>query len=354
MVGFLLATVGLVVALIVALAVRQASGENAGVSTAVTGLPEEINPSAAVAVVPEEGAVGLGRIVYQCIECDPVLVLDGGEQLVLAEDAEFGAGLAFSLSPDGRWLAQGTLSGVFLRDLGDGQAQIFEGLGGMIPWAWSSDSRQLLVAEPEADRLLSTYWLVDLINQSMVEVEAIADREVVSVFPDGRLLAIDRLPDTPGMVEMIEGEVVDPISGEVASVEIDGREWLDQGESLSEGTGQFEGVQLLSNPAGEGFIVAVFGEARGPVALLYVSDEGDVTSRVPLELPQEQGSWHVEGQFDGQVVISNMRSLSPDGRGFGRILYAVSVDGELRHLTTVSRADLLRLPGTAAFGGSSL
>ncbi|QSB17586.1 hypothetical protein JQS43_18545 [Natronosporangium hydrolyticum] len=325
-----------------------ALGGGSGDVVDASGLPATVDSADGSATIPDEGPVGRGEMLYQCRECDVMLVLDSGEQLALTEDLGFGALTAFSLSPDGRWLAHGGPGGTVVRDLiGEERHFVAAPLG---PVVWSGESRWLLLVEFGSGDAPAGYFLVDTDDGSLVEAAVIADHDYVAVLPGGELIALDRMVGAEEPVAVVHGEVVVPGREATSSLVIDAEDWLEPGETLVE-AGQLGGVQFVLDPAGEGAYLSVF-TGTSPVALLRVTLAGEVTDRVSLAFPSERGWWALEGQLDGQLVVS--RAHIPEPRSFARTLYAVLPDGELQELTIVSGADMLRLPGTGAFGGSML
>jgi hypothetical protein len=326
-------------------------------------LPELVEPVEDAAELPPDGMVGRGALVYQpCRMCDEaVLVLDGGEQLRLPGTAG-AAVLGYSLSPDGRWLTAPDQAGAVVRDLTGEQLHVIEAAAGYVlaAWAWSPDSRWVLFSENELTgdgAALTGYRLVDTMDGSDTGVSVPSDdREFVAVRPSGQLLAMDVARDEWGdgsgpAVTTVDAELTDPFEpeGKVA-LTLDAREWLNGGETLAD-TGFTGGVQLIHAPGGEGYLLTVYG-AAGPAAMLQADFDGQVKGRLELTGVDGGGSWRIAGQLGGELVAAQARAM-PDELAFSWALYAV-VDGSLRDVTTLAPAAIVRLPGTAAHGGSML
>jgi hypothetical protein len=268
--------------------------------------------------------------------------------------------LAYSLSPDGRWLMAPGPDGAVVRDLTGDRLYAIEATATDVPaaWAWSPDSRWFLLSENELTdgrATLTGYRLMDTVDGSDTEVAPPGgDREFVAVLPSGQLLAMDVARDEFGgedgpAVATVEVEMTDPFgSEEDVTFTIDAREWLNDDETLAT-TGFTGGVQLLHAPGGDGYLLTVFGTA-GLVGLLQVNPQGQVTGRQELDGVDDGHIWRIAGQLGGELVVAQSRAMS-DAVAFSWTLYAV-VDGGLRELTTLAPAEAVRLPGTATHGGS--
>jgi hypothetical protein len=322
-------------------------------------LPEQIQSMSDITELPPDGTVGLGALTYTpCGECDTVLVLADGTQYSLP--GEGGAALfGYSVSPDGHWLASTDATGVQVRELVGDRTHVVEtpeGADGLVLWAWSADSRWLLLGESDVDAspvIQPTAVLLDLTDGTSTRVTAPDGRMLTAVLPSGELLAIEDplgFGDVTGRRTQVLMERLDPASdGSVEQLTIDAGEWLQEGETLAQ-EGDINGVQLVA-PSEDSVFVSVFGETTGPTALLEVGLDGRVLSRLEIatELPDRQ-IWWLAGQHNGQPVVA-LAQFTTGGPERSFTLHAVSGDG-LRQLTVLESAFLVRLAGTAAQGGA--
>jgi hypothetical protein len=301
-------------------------------------------------------------LVYQeCRTCEEaVLVLDGGEQLRLSS----GVGLtlfSYSLSPDGRWLTMPDPTGAVLRDLTGDQSYVIETVSGRVlsAWAWSPDSRWALLSEAsltlDGGAAPTGYRLVDMVDGADTEVTLpIGEREFVAVLPSGQLVAMDVARGESGdesgpAVTAVDVELTDPFGSEQdVTFTIDARDWLDDDETLAD-SGFTGRVQLIHAPGEDGYLLTVFGTA-GPAGVLQVEPDGHVRDRLELDGVKYRRVWRIAGHLGGELMAAHSRATS-DAAASSWILYAV-VDDDLREVATLASAYAVRLPGTAAHGGS--
>ncbi|MGV9301795.1 hypothetical protein ACWDLG_00340 [Nonomuraea sp. NPDC003727] len=138
------------------------------------------SPEVSVAAQPS----GVGRSIHTaCMYgCPTYLTLTDGRQVLLGEQTAPPPG-NLTLSPDGRWLGMPTPSGFQLKDLsgstvyhgpqaGQGEA--------VTPWAWSADSRTLLLAG-HASGKVGAYFLFDLTTGRVTRPEVPSGFEPVGL-----------------------------------------------------------------------------------------------------------------------------------------------------------------------------
>lgn len=326
-------------------------------------VPAVVEPLADAAPFPASGLVGKGALVYACRECGTRLVLADGTQRLLAREMDAAAPY-YGLSPDGRWLFVPGASAVTVRDLTGDRSHRVAGAGdALIPWAWSPDSRWLVLAEWDGTAHATGptgYRLLDLTDGTAVELDAPEGREFVAVLPSGVLWAADvvRGSQDTTPVREVNIAVVDPASsGATDSFTIDAGRWLEGGETLAEVCGSCggdwvrrSGVQLLPVSAGEGLHLGVFHD-RSPSALLRVSGSGQVEERLDIAFAEPRRLAWIAGRLGDEVLVAQMASLH-DRVAFEVSLYAVTPDG-LREVTRLEPAKIVRLAGAAVHGGSA-
>jgi hypothetical protein len=288
-----------------------------------------------------------------------MLVLADGEQLMLHGEGS-AALFGYSLSPDGRWLASVGTTGTTVRDLTGDRVHLVEPpetADGLAPWAWSADSRWLLLAESDLDSDLivqPTAVLFDLTEGTSTRVTAPGGRMFAAVLPSGEVVAVDDplgFGNVAGRRTRVEVEVLEPVSANASrEFVIDAGEWLETSESLAQ-EGSINGVQLVTAPGGDRLFLSVFGDATGPTALLEADLDGRILSRVEIaaEMPVRR-IWWLAGQLEGQVIVA-LTQFIPGGTERSLTLFAVSGDG-LREMTVLEPALFMRLAGTAAQGGA--
>ncbi|MEU7898419.1 hypothetical protein AB0B45_36850 [Nonomuraea sp. NPDC049152] len=123
--------------------------------------------------------------------CPTYLTLTDGRQVLLGERTAPPPG-NLTLSPDGRWLGTPTATAFQLKDLTG--TTVYEsppaGPGEVIgPWAWSADSRTLLLAS-HASGDVSAYYLLDLTTGQATKAEVPKGFEPVGL-AQGELVLFD-------------------------------------------------------------------------------------------------------------------------------------------------------------------
>ncbi|WP_214324466.1 hypothetical protein [Nonomuraea sediminis] len=152
-----------------------------------------IDPPAAARSLPPGKVGARGVLVYAACQygCPTYLVLADGRQYELDERI-----VDLSLSPDGRWLGHHTENGYELRDLLGGTAEEIPAPQDrkpnsvLAPWAWSADSRLLLLGD-HVDGDVSTYLELDLATGTTTGPALPSGQEPVGILPSGDLLLLD-------------------------------------------------------------------------------------------------------------------------------------------------------------------
>ncbi|MFJ2032056.1 hypothetical protein [Streptosporangium sp. NPDC087985] len=139
--------------------------------------PSQVN---SVATQPS----GIGRSIHTaCMYgCATYLTLTDGRQVLLGKQTAPPPG-NLTLSPDGRWLGTPTPTAFQLKDLTG--TTLYQspsaGPGEVVsPWAWSADSRTLLLAS-HASGHVSAYYLLDLAAGQVTEPQVPKDFEPVGL-----------------------------------------------------------------------------------------------------------------------------------------------------------------------------
>jgi hypothetical protein len=316
--------------------------------------PEVIEPNGTVEMLPESGPVGAAVLVHRlCDTCDTTLLMAGGRQFALPESDSVLAP-RYSLSPDGGWLAARTERGAVVRDLaGEAVHEIGDTGGGvLVPWAWSPDSRWLLLGEVEPNVGVSHHLLVDLADGTAAA--ASADGNVLGVLASGHLVAVmvgRQVGDRP--VTTLDVEVREASGDVVHAFTVDAGEWLQGEETLVWPANMApHSAQVAVAPDGQGLLLAVSGRDTPELSILAVDLSGAVVSRMDVPGEAFQG-WRVLGQVGGELVVAQARATDTfPNRHF--TLYAVAENG-LDELTTlvVTLGPVVRVAGTALFGGDS-
>ncbi|MEV8631128.1 hypothetical protein AB0395_05670 [Streptosporangium sp. NPDC051023] len=133
----------------------------------------------------------VGRSIHTaCMHgCPTFLTYTDGRQVSLGEQTPVPPG-NLTLSPDGRWLGIPVGDGFEVRDLtGDTVYRTPSAASGEVigPWAWSADSRTLLLAS-HASGDVSAYYLLDLTNGRISRPEVPKGFEPVGLSARGPVL----------------------------------------------------------------------------------------------------------------------------------------------------------------------
>jgi hypothetical protein len=315
--------------------------------------PGVVEPSPEAEPLPADGPVGLAALIYRaCHACDMTLLLADGRQLVLPDD-DGPLVPRYSLSPDGRWLASRDESGAVVRDLTGDVVHELDGPARsvLVPWAWSPDSAWALFAVTDAVDGVKDYVLLELPDGTVAEIPAPHPAQFVGVLPTGELVAATMPQPTDGPVTALDVEVRDRQGGVVDTLTIDAAQWLAAGETLVPmRTFSPSPLLLLISPDGDGLLLAAFGEQEPELVILSVQLDGEITGR--LDVPGEgfQG-WRLAGLLGGELVVMQSRAAAaPPERVLA--LHVVS-DSEVRELTRLDPAALVRIAGTAYHGGAT-
>lgn len=237
------------------------------------GAPMTVKPPGNAPPLPD-GATGLGTLVYTACPsgCPTYVVVESGEQYLLGEQTTPPPG-NLTLSPDGRWLGQPTAEGYEMRDLlGTARLRIprpTEGEETFSPWAWSEDSRRLILGY-HADGAVSHY--VDLALPAGTTAPA-------PVPPGWEPVGILR----SGEVVLLNEQVYDRSPARTVPLRIGA---TGRGIELRPGAGE-EGVfadgdhGLSVQVAGDRIYALAHG--RGSAAVLRYSADAEVQGRIPLD-----------------------------------------------------------------------
>ncbi|MEU1723022.1 hypothetical protein [Nonomuraea sp. NPDC005692] len=298
---------------------RSPAGPDAAVTVAAP--PHTVQPPAQAPALPATGPAGRGVLVYTACQsqCPTFLLLADGRQFLLGARTVSPPG-NITLSPDGRWLGQPVGGGYEVRDLlGVAVHRLEPPAGGgadsaYSPWAWSADSRRLIVGY-HASGDVRSYRTLELPSGRARELDLPSGQEPVGLLPSGEPLLLDARRY--------------------------GRPPLDRVTLEHAGTGRTltltSGAGVLSD-TDHGLSVQVSGERI--FTLEYSGDritvlEFDVTGRQVARLPLPAGRFPV-GPVDGGFAVVQV----PQDQARGR--------QELEVLSLSGGRPLFDVPGLAA------
>lgn len=189
------AAVMVIVGGLVAFQARSPVDRDAAVT--VTSPTHAVEPPAHAATLPSTGPVGRGALVYTACQsqCPTFLLLADGRQYLLGERTVSPPG-NITLSPDGRWLGQPAQGGYDVRDLLGGAVHRLEPPAGAdadsaySPWAWSADSRRLIVGYHTSGNVRS-YHALELPSGRTTVLDVPPGHEPVGLLPSGEPLLLD-------------------------------------------------------------------------------------------------------------------------------------------------------------------
>jgi DNA-directed RNA polymerase specialized sigma24 family protein len=164
-------------------------------------------------LLPTNEAVGPAQAVYApCRGCPALLALADGREYSLGETIHPPGNI--TLSPDGRWLGIPTPDGYELRDLrGDTMYHVAAPQNGHVgssfsPWAWSPDSRRLLLGY-HADGNVSAYVEVDLGSGAITDPDLPTGLVPVGILSSGTWVFLDRSQYFEGEHQQVELRIGD-------------------------------------------------------------------------------------------------------------------------------------------------
>ncbi|WP_214413828.1 hypothetical protein [Sphaerisporangium fuscum] len=265
----------------------------------IVAVPAMSASPASYPALPAQGPVGQGAAVYTpCRDgCPTLLALADGRQYLLGAHTVTPPG-NITLSPDGRWLGRPTENGYELRDLLGDTVRRVAGVSPATgetgyaygPWAWSADSRRLILAY-HLDGNVGKYLDVDLETGVATAPPAPEGYEPVGILNPGDLVLLD--------VSQYEG-VRREVKLRVGAVEVTFRATADGVLADADHglTVQVRGDRI--------FLLEYTGEK---VAVLQFDRKGALESRTPLA----DGRYPVGPTPDGYAVVQVPRD-QPNGR----------------------------------------
>lgn len=323
--GWLVGALVLAVVIVAAAAVYRSDRRDpvaapSGAATSATPLPEG-------AIAAPEGRQHPAELVYACVRgCRPVVRLTDGSEFTVPTDAP--STREVTLSPDGRWLGYPVGAGFVVRDLlGAAQHRSVS----LTPdrrvraWAWTADSRRLLLAEVR-DGQPEAYVLLEL-EGGRTEVAAWPGHEIIGVRSPAELLTIR--PDVPAGTRA-EAGLSEPTGTMDRWFTVDTGSHLRAGERIEPTSLRF---------SGSGYEIVVVDADDGPVAVLrFAGAEGGA---VRHDLPGPgAGRWSVLGiGDDGRAFVRN----GPEGTE----VWYLTGDGSLRAGPSLPGDAVVVTPGTA-------
>ncbi|MFI7108518.1 hypothetical protein ACIBK9_19595 [Nonomuraea sp. NPDC050227] len=320
------AAVMVVVGALAVFQARSPAGPDTGVT--VASPPHVVRPPAQAPALPVTGPAGRGLLVYTACQsqCPTFLLLADGRQFLLGARTVSPPG-NITLSPDGRWLGQPVRGGYEVRDLlGVAVHRLEPPAGGgadsaYSPWAWSADSRRLIVGY-HASGDVRSYRTLELPSGHARELDLPPGREPVGLPPSGEPLLLD--------IGRHDRPPLDRVTLEHAGT----------GHTLT----LTSGAGVLSD-TDHGLSVQVSGERI--FTLEYSGDritvlEFDVTGRQVARLPLPAGRFPV-GPVDGGFAVVQV----PQDQVRGRQELAVLSPSGSRPLFDVPGLAAVVLPGGA-------
>ena len=300
--------------------VASPSSDPSGSATASSAVA--IKPPAQATDLPGSGSVGTAELAYGgCGRgCPTYLLLTDGRQFRIPNADADNPTSGLTLSPDGKWFGSRVGGDYVVRDLTGTARHVLP--GPLDPWAWSADSRWLLLADHN-DGTVKRYTLLDVLNGRTVGHAPTDAQEwgVRGVLPSGELLLARG--EGPARTSKLTVRTVDAATGAERS-----RRTID----LSAGMEADESVGIAQLSLGGALLVTAFGvnesgEYALPKALVVVDfASGKVLSRrvpppVTVRMPRGSTPWISLGLVDGAALV----------RRFGGELAEIRVDtGEVR------------------------
>ncbi|RSM99599.1 hypothetical protein DMB42_42680 [Nonomuraea sp. WAC 01424] len=280
-----------------------------------------VEPPAQAPTLPATGPVGRGALVYTACQsqCPTFLLLADGRQYLLGERTVSPPG-NITLSPDGRWLGQPVKGGYEVRDLlGDAVHRLEppaapDADSAYSPWAWSADSRRLIVGY-HASGDVRTYRTLELPSGRTGELDPPPGQEPVGLLPSGEPLLLDHGQDAKSPLERVTLKHAD----------------TGRAVTLASGTGVLADADHGLSVQTNGERVFVLEYAGDRITVL----EFDVTGRQVARLPLPPGQYPV-GPVDGGYAVIQV----PQDQARGR--------QKLEVVSPVGRRPLFDVPGPAA------
>lgn len=176
------------------------------------GVRKIVPPDSATSL-PVDAAVGVGVMVYDaCLyDCPTFLVAEDGRQYLLGQQVAPSPG-NFTLSPDGTWLGQPDEQGYTVRQL-DGTAVVrvplppgAEAGTRISPWAWSPDSRTLVVGA-HRDGDVAQWTRIVLPDAAVSDAPVPKGYEPVGITDTGQLvlMADDAYANSSNRLQLVLG-----------------------------------------------------------------------------------------------------------------------------------------------------
>jgi hypothetical protein len=246
--------------------------------------PPSVTPPAPVQKLPSR-RIGAASFIYApCArDCAAYLVMPDGRQYELPTAAWGGPVGGFTLSPDGAWLGMPTAQGFRLKALVTGTDHTIGGTGPGITeaWAWSADSRWLLLAR-HTDGSVHEYTRIDLDAGGAFETfdSAASGQDVVAITNDGDFIrwASGGLDGKLPVLAVVDPKTHQELRRIAVTVPPNGDGLLKTGETVRAG-------QIFVGPDGQTALLAVTKEEPlgPPVAVLEVLlDDGHIMTRLDL------------------------------------------------------------------------